>query len=140
MTRHGGLLCFQSGQAINYVGDSDIEQYNSWEMDMEFKTYNIGAELLGSVFAWFITSIFIFIAPSNIFAKLQGAIAVPYNRTSQRQQSCFAFLHTYIRYVLRVIVIQRNRSDLVALLSLYCQPHTRWPRQIFCPVAVALNQ
>ncbi len=29
-----------------------------------------------------------------------------------------------------------NRSDFVTLLSIYCQPHTRWwPTQVLCPVA-----
>ncbi len=39
-----------------------------------------------------------------------------------------------------VTVMQLNGSDLVELLSLYCQPHTRWSTQVFCPVSVTLNQ
>ncbi len=31
--------------------------------------------------------------------------------------------------------------DLIGLLSLYCQLHTMWSTQVFCPVVVAtLNQ
>ncbi len=62
------------------------------------------------------------------------------SRNSLCSEGCTATITDQCGVFLCVTVVQLNGLDLIGLLSLYCQAHTRLSTQVFCPIAVTLNQ